>query len=208
MRDGVQLHPELWWRKSLKITGAQALIESLKHEGVEMVFGIPAESCSRSTTACMTATGSVHILVRHEQGAAHAADGYARATGQGGRMPRHVRTGRDQPGHRHSRPPTWTRFRWSRSPARSGRPRSARTAFQEADITGITMPITKHNYLVKNAHDIPRVVAEAFHIARTGRPGPVLIDIPDGCLDRYARLQAGNKRLISHRTSLRPSAIR
>ena len=118
-----------------------------------------------------------HILVRHEQGAAHAAEGYARSTGKVGVRAGHLRPGRDQRGDRHHRR------------AVDSIPLVCITgqvpthligndAFQECDTVGITRPCTKHNYLVKRIEDLPRVLHEAFHIASSGRPGPVVVDIP------------------------------
>jgi len=161
----------------LKLTGAQALIESLKQEGVEVIFGFPGGVVLPIYDCLYDCKAIRHILVRHEQGAAHAADGYARVTGKVG-----VCLATSGPGatnlvtgiataHMDSIPIV----------AITGQVRTTvlgKDAFQEADITGITMPITKHNFLLKNSKDVPEVVAEAFHIARTGRPGPVLIDIP------------------------------
>ena len=124
-----------------------------------------------------------HILVRHEQGAGHMAEGYAHVTGRPGRRHGHQRARRPPTSSRRSATPTWTRSRWSSSPARC-RPAAIGTdAFQECDTIGITRSVTKHNELVTSAQDIPRAVREAFHIATTGRPGPVLLDIPKDIVD-------------------------
>ena len=161
----------------MRISGAQALLEGLKREGVEVVFGYPGGALLPISDALYHDTAIRHILVRHEQAAAHAADGYARATGKVG-----VCLATSGPGatnlvtglataHMDSIPVV----------AVTGQVPTAaigRDSFQEADITGITMPITKHNYLVKNVRDLPRVIKEAFYIASTGRRGPVLIDLP------------------------------
>ena len=161
----------------MRITGAQALIESLKHEGVDLVFGYPGGVMLPIYDALYDCEGLRHILVRHEQGGAHAADGYARATGKVG-----VCFATSGPGATNLVTGLATAYMDSIPiVAITGQVRTTalgKDAFQEADITGITMPITKHNYLLKSSADIPRVVAEAFHIARSGRPGPVLIDIP------------------------------
>ena len=118
-----------------------------------------------------------HILVRHEQGAAHMADGFARSTGKVG-----VCLATSGPGATNLVTGIATAYMDSiPMVAITGQVRTAaigKDAFQEADITGITMPITKHNYLVKNINDLANAIAEAFYIARTGRPGPVLVDIP------------------------------
>ncbi|RZB28600.1 MAG: acetolactate synthase I/II/III large subunit [Candidatus Argoarchaeum ethanivorans] len=158
------------------ITGAKALIESLKKENVEVIFGYPGGAVLPIYDELFDADIR-HILVRHEQAAAHAADGYARATGKTG-----VCFATSGPGGTNLVTGIATAYMDSVPiVAVTGQvPRSLLgvDAFQEADITGITMPITKHNYLIKKAEDIPRVVKEAFYIASTGRPGPVLIDIP------------------------------
>ena len=158
------------------ITGAKALIESLKKENVEVIFGYPGGAMLPIYDELYDADIR-HILVRHEQAAAHAADGYARATGKTG-----VCFATSGPGGTNLVTGIATAYMDSVPiVAVTGQvPRSLLgvDAFQEADITGITMPITKHNYLIKKAEEIPRVVKEAFYIASTGRPGPVLIDIP------------------------------
>ncbi len=161
----------------MKMTGAQALLESLRREGVEVIFGYPGGSVLPIYDALYDAAGPRHILVRHEQGAAHAADGYARATGKVG-----VCLATSGPGATNLVTGIATAYMDSVPIlAITGQvPTFAigRDSFQEADITGITMPITKHNYLVKDAASLPRVLKEAFYIARTGRPGPVLVDLP------------------------------
>ncbi len=159
-----------------KITGAQMIIKCLKEEGVDVVFGYPGGKVIPLYDALFD-SGIRHILVRHEQGAAHAADGYARVTGKTG-----VCIATSGPGgtnlvtgianaHMDSIPMVAIT-------GQVGTAQIGTDAFQEADITGIAAPITKHNYLVKDIKDLPRVIKEAFRIASTGRPGPVLIDIP------------------------------
>lgn len=164
-----------------QVTGAKSLILALEHVGADVVFGIPGGAILPAYDPLMDSTKVRHILVRHEQGAGHAAEGYASATGRVG-----VCMATSGPGatnlvtaiadaHMDSVPMV----------AITGQVASAAIgtdAFQEADIRGITMPITKHNYLVTDAADIPRVIAEAFHIASTGRPGPVLVDIAKDAL--------------------------
>jgi len=158
------------------ITGAKALIESLKKENVEVIFGYPGGAMLPIYDELYGADIR-HILVRHEQAAAHAADGYARATGKTG-----VCFATSGPGGTNLVTGIATAYMDSvpivAITGQVPRPLLGVDAFQEADITGITMPITKHNYLIKKAEEIPRVVKEAFYIASTGRPGPVLIDIP------------------------------
>jgi len=159
-----------------KMTGAQAILESLKLEGVETIFGLPGGVLLPLYDAIYE-SGIRHILVRHEQAAAHAADGYARATGRVG-----VCLATSGPGATNLVTGIATAYMDSvPMVAMTGQvPTSliGKDAFQEADITGITIPVTKHSYLVKDAKDIPRIFREAFYIARTGRPGPVLIDLP------------------------------
>ncbi len=159
-----------------KITGAQMIVKCLKEEGVEVIFGYPGGKVIPLYDALFD-SDIRHILVRHEQGAAHAADGYARVTGKTG-----VCIATSGPGatnlitgianaHMDSIPMV----------AMTGQVGTAQIgtdAFQEADISGIAAPVTKHNYLIKDVKELPRVIKEAFRIASTGRPGPVLIDIP------------------------------
>jgi len=160
----------------MKITGAQILIECLKKEGVEVVFGYPGGQVLPIFDKLYSAPVKL-ILVRHEQAAAHAADGYARATGKTG-----VCLATSGPGATNLVTGIATAYMDSiPMVAITGQVKSfliGNDAFQEADITGITRPITKHNYLVEDIKDLARVMKEAFHIASTGRPGPVLIDIP------------------------------
>lgn len=159
------------------MSGAKVLLECLRREGVKHIFGYPGGVLLPVYDALYGYRDIEHILVRHEQGAAHMADGYARATGRVG-----VCMATSGPGATNLVTGIATAYMDSIPiVAITGQVRTAvigKDAFQEADITGITMPITKHNYLLKDTADIPRVVAEAFHIARSGRPGPVLIDVP------------------------------
>ena len=156
-------------------TGAQLLWEALVREGVEVVFGYPGGAIMPAYDA-MPGYPIQHVLVRHEQGAAHMADGYARASGKVG-----VAIATSGPGATNLVTGIATAMLDS-SPivCITGQVSSTvlgTDAFQEVDTTGITLPITKHNYLVTRAADIPGVVREAFHVARSGRPGPVLVDI-------------------------------
>jgi len=161
----------------MKLTGAQILCESLIKEGVEVMFGFPGGAVLAFYDVLPDYPQLRHILVRHEQGAAHAADGYARASGRVG-----VCVATSGPGGTNLVTGIAGAYLDS-SPivaitGQVARPFIGKDAFQEVDITGITLPITKHNYLVMRAEDMAAVVNEAFHIASTGRPGPILIDIP------------------------------
>jgi acetolactate synthase-1/2/3 large subunit len=161
----------------MKKTGAQILCESLVREGVEVIFGILGGSVLPIYDVFPQYPQLRHILVRHEQGAAHAADGYARATHKAG-----VCIATSGPGATNLVTGIACAYMDSAPMvAITGQvPRSVigKDAFQETDITGITIPITKHNYLVTDVTELARTVKEAFYIAQTGRPGPVLIDIP------------------------------
>ena len=161
----------------MKKTGAQILCESLAREGVEVIFGILGGSVLPIYDTFPQYPQLRHILVRHEQGAAHAADGYARATHKAG-----VCIATSGPGATNLVTGIACAYMDSAPvvaiTGQVARPVIGRDAFQEMDITGITIPITKHNYLVTDVRELARTVKEAFHIAQTGRPGPVLIDIP------------------------------
>ncbi|MBP7056226.1 MAG: biosynthetic-type acetolactate synthase large subunit [Candidatus Omnitrophica bacterium] len=160
----------------MKLSGAQILIEALKKEGVDVIFGYPGGQVLPIFDKLYDASIKL-ILTRHEQGAAHAADGYARATGKVG-----VCLATSGPGATNLVTGIATAYMDSiPMVAITGQVKTfliGNDAFQEADITGITRPITKHNYLVEDIKDLARIIKEAFHIARTGRPGPVLIDFP------------------------------
>ncbi|NAZ80876.1 acetolactate synthase large subunit [Kineococcus sp. R8] len=163
------------------LTGAQSLIRSLEAVGVEVVFGIPGGAILPAYDPLMDSPHVRHILVRHEQGAGHAAEGYAVATGKVG-----VCMATSGPGATNLVTPIADANMDSVAMvAITGQVAAAAIgtdAFQEADITGITIPITKHNYLVTDPADIPRVISEAFHLAATGRPGPVLVDVAKSAL--------------------------
>ena len=160
----------------MKLTGAEIFIQSLIKEGVEVIFGYPG-GVVLSIYDALYDSPIRHVLTRHEQAAAHAADGYARATGKVG-----VCIATSGPGATNLVTGIATAYMDSVPiVAFTGQvPTSivGTDAFQEADIVGITRPITKHNYLVKDVNELARTIKEAFHIARTGRPGPVLIDLP------------------------------
>ncbi len=159
------------------MTGAQIIVESLKREGVEVIFGYPGGAVIDIYDELYKTPEIKHVLVRHEQGAAHAADGFARSTGKVG-----VCLVTSGPGATNTVTGIATAYMDSipvviltgQVPTKL----IGNDAFQEVDITGITRPCTKHNFLVKRTEDLPRILKAAFHIARTGRPGPVLVDLP------------------------------
>jgi acetolactate synthase-1/2/3 large subunit len=166
---------------SESLTGAQSLVRSLESAGAEVVFGIPGGAILPAYDPLFDSQRLRHILVRHEQGGGHAATGYAQATGKVG-----VTMATSGPGATNLVTPIADAYMDSVPlVAITGQVPSAAIgtdAFQEADIVGITMPITKHNFLVQSVDDIPRTIAEAFHLASTGRPGPVLVDLPKDVL--------------------------
>lgn len=159
------------------LAGSAILCESLIREGVEVMYGYPGGAIMPFYDALTSYPALHHILVRHEQAAAHAADGYARATGKVG-----VCVATSGPGATNLVTGLATAFMDSvpmvAITGQVARPFIGRDAFQETDVIGVTQPITKHNFLVRSTDEIADVVHEAFHVARSGRPGPVLIDIP------------------------------
>ena len=161
----------------MEITAAEALIRCLEKENVEIIFGYPGGANLPVYDALYRSTRINHVLVRHEQGAVHAADGYARVTGKVG-----VCLATSGPGATNLVTGIANAYMDSIPlVALTGQVSTSQVgtdAFQEVDITGITLPITKHNYLVKDPRKLPGIVKSAFHIAATGRPGPVLIDLP------------------------------
>src|SRR5690606_352463 len=164
-----------------RMTGAQALVRALEHVGVDTVFGIPGGAILPAYDPLYDSTKVRHVLVRHEQGAGHAAEGYAQATGKVG-----VCMATSGPGATNLVTPLADAYMDSVPiVAITGQVPSSligTDAFQEADIVGITMPMTKHNFLVKDAGESARTIAAPFHIASTGRPGPVLVDIAKDAL--------------------------
>ncbi len=160
----------------MKLTGAQALIKSLEMEQVEVMFGLPGGAILPVYDPLIDSSIR-HILVRHEQGAGHMASGYAHATGRPG-----VAMVTSGPAATNIVTPLCDAYMDSIPivviTGQVAYSVIGTDAFQEADTVGITMPVTKHNWLISDAQDIPRVVREAFHVATTGRPGPVLIDLP------------------------------
>jgi len=160
----------------LELTGAQVIVEAIRREGVKYVFGLPGGAAIPIYDA-LVGTPITLVLTRHEQGATHMADGFARASGKPGVVL--VTSG---PGatntitglltaHMDSVPMIVITGQQSRAAL-------GMDSFQEADVAGISLPVVKHSYLVQNAEDLPRVIREAFHLAQTGRPGPVLVDVP------------------------------
>src|SRR4029077_14049020 len=160
----------------VRATGAQALVYALERVGADVVFGIPGGAVLPAYDPLLDSQAIRHILVRHEQGAGHAATGYAQATGRIG-----VCMATSGPGATNLVTPIADAYMDSvPMVAITGQvPTSliGTDGFQEADISGITIPITKHNFLVTKPEDIARTIGEAFHVASTGRPGPVLVDI-------------------------------
>lgn len=193
---------------AIRATGAFALLDSLKRHGVKHIFGYPGGAILPiyDEVYRAEAAGDIkHFLVRHEQGAAHAADGYARATGQVG-----VCFGTSGPGATNLVTGIGTAYMDSIPiVVITGQvPRAAigTDAFQEIDIYGITLPIVKHSYVVRDPKDMARIVAEAFHIASTGRPGPVLIDVPkDVGLEEfdYVPVEPGSVKLHGYRPTFK-----
>ena len=159
-----------------EVTGAQSIVRSLEEAGVEVVFGIPGGAILPTYDPLMDSTRLRHILVRHEQGGGHAAAGYAYSSGKVG-----VTMATSGPGATNLvtaiADANMDSVPMVAITGQVGASMIGTDAFQEADIVGITLPITKHNYLVTDPDDIPRTIAEAFHIAASGRPGPVLVDI-------------------------------
>lgn len=160
-----------------RLTGAQAIVRSLEELDADLVFGIPGGAILPLYDPLFDSKKVRHVLVRHEQGAGHAATGYAQVCGKVG-----VCIATSGPGATNLVTPL-ADAQMDSVPVvaitgQVGRPLLGSDAFQEADIRGVTMPITKHNFMVTEAEDIPRTIAAAFHLASSGRPGPVLVDIP------------------------------
>ena len=207
----------------MKITGAQALIKSLEMQGTEIIFGYPGGAILPVYDPIIDSTIR-HVLVRHEQGAGHMAEGYAQATGRPG-----VAMVTSGPGATNIVTPIANAYMDSIPlVVITGQVPTAAIgtdAFQECDITGITMGITKHNWLIKDVNDIADVIAEAFYVATTGRPGPVLVDFPKDIaqsemewhdppspdqldLPGYHPIMEGNPALIAEAAALMAAAER
>jgi acetolactate synthase-1/2/3 large subunit len=188
----------------VRLTGAQSLVRSLEAGGCEVAFGIPGGAIMPAYDALLDSTKVRHVLVRHEQGAGHAATGYAQATGKVG-----VCVATSGPGATNLVTPLADAYMDSvpvvAITGQVSQPLIGTDGFQEADICGITMPITKHNMLVTDPAEIPRAIAEAFHLASTGRPGPVLVDIPKDVLQNTAPfVWPPELRLPGYRPTTRP----
>src|SRR5689334_16029612 len=186
------------------ITGAQSLVRSLEEISCGVVFGIPGGTILPAYDPLLDSTRVRHVLVRHEQGAGHAATGYAQATGKVG-----VCMATSGPGATNLVTPIADAHMDSipvvAITGQQSRPLIGTDAFQEADITGITMPVTKHNTLVIDATEIPRAIVEAFHLASTGRPGPVLVDIPKDVLQEQTTFSwPPEMHLPGYRPTTRP----
>jgi len=187
----------------MKMAGAQIICESLIKEGVEVIFGILGGAVLPLYDALSQYPQLRHILVRHEQGAAHAADGYARATGRVG-----VCMATSGPGSTNLVTGIANAYLDSvpmvAITGQVARPFIGKDAFQEIDITGITLPITKHNYLVLDAGSLASTIKEAFYLAGTGRPGPVLIDVPKDVQIEQAEFRyPGKLKLPGYEPTLR-----
>jgi acetolactate synthase-1/2/3 large subunit len=190
----------------MKLSGAQIVWETLMREGVEVVFGYPG-GANLPIYDALTQYPVHHVLVRHEQGAAHMADGYARASGKVG-----VAMATSGPGATNLVTGIATALMDS-SPTVfiTGQVAShfiGYDAFQETDVTGVTLPITKHNYLVTSPAEIGPVLREAFHIARTGRPGPVLVDIAKDAQQKTAEWEYDDRPVVlrGYRQGVRPAS--
>ena len=189
----------------MKLTGAQILMEVLKEEGVDSIFGFPG-GATIDIHDHLEKTDIRHYLVRHEQGAVHAADGYARVTGKVG-----VALVTSGPGATNAVTGIATAYMDSIPLVIiSGQVPThliGNDAFQEVDIVGITRPCTKHNYLVPSVEELPRILKEAFHIARSGRPGPVLVDIPKNVQQGTTNFKPKQKvKLKSYNPTYKPNS--
>ncbi len=187
-----------------RLTGAEILLESLKEEGVDTIFGYPGGAVVDIYDELLK-TDIRHILVRHEQGAVHAADGYARASGKVG-----VCLVTSGPGATNTVTGIATAYMDSIPvvvlTGQVPRALIGNDAFQEVDIVGITRPCTKHNYLVSDVDDLSRIIREAFYLARSGRPGPVLIDLPKDVMRMKAPYGPGKKiKLKTYQPTYQPN---
>ncbi len=188
-----------------RLTGAEILLESLKEEGVDTIFGYPGAAVIDIYDR-LAKTDMRHILARHEQGAVHAADGYARASGKVG-----VCLVTSGPGATNTVTGIATAYMDSIPvvviTGQVPRALIGNDAFQEVDIVGITRPCTKHNYLVTDINDLNRIIKEAFYLARSGRPGPVLIDLPKDVMIMSAPYRPGKKATLrSYQPTYKPNS--
>jgi acetolactate synthase-1/2/3 large subunit len=186
------------------MTGAQSLVRSLESVGAEVVFGIPGGAILPAYDPLLDSAALRHVLVRHEQGAGHAATGYAQATGKVG-----VCMVTSGPGATNLVTPLADAHMDSvplvAITGQVARPLIGSDGFQEADICGITMPVTKHNFLVTEAADVPRIIAEAFHLAASGRPGPVVVDVPKDVMQETTSFSwPPEMRLPGYRPTTKP----
>jgi acetolactate synthase-1/2/3 large subunit len=191
----------------MKLTGAEILIETLIEQGTDTIFGYPGGAVLNIYDALYDRKDRIrHYLTAHEQGAAHAADGYARATGKTG-----VVFATSGPGATNLVTGIATAFMDSiPMVAITGNVTSeliGRDSFQEVFITGITMPITKHNYLVKNVEDLAATIRDAFRIANSGRPGPVLVDIPKDVTAKSCEYTPGERFKASYNSTFTQEII-
>ena len=172
------------------VSGGEALMLCLQEEAVDLVFGYPGGASLHIYDALYKQQAIQHVLVRHEQGAVHAADGYSRSSGKPGVV--FVTSG---PGATNAITGLATAFMDSTSViVISSQVKShliGTDSFQETDMIGISRPVVKHSYLVQRPEEIPRVIKEAFHVATTGRPGPVVVDIPKDLTDAEKTAVAG-----------------
>ncbi len=196
----------------MKLSGGDLLMRALKDEGVKFIFGYPGGANLHIYDSIFKQKAFEHILVRHEQGATHAADGYARSTGRPGVVL--VTSG---PGSTNTVTGIATAYMDSIPLiVISGQVQShliGTDSFQETDMMGISRPVVKHSFIVQETKDIPRIVQEAFHIATTGRPGPVVIDIPKDKTDpskhyQYKRLKEVSIRSYQPRVFPHPGQIK
>ena len=189
----------------MKLKGADILLKMLQEEGVDTVFGYPGGAVIDIYDALMEEKSINHVLVRHEQGAAHAADGYARASGKVG-----VCLVTSGPGATNTVTGIASAYMDSIPMVIfTGQVPTAligNDAFQEVDIVGITRPCTKHNYLVKDVRNLARTIKEAFHIARSGRPGPVLVDLPKDVINATTQFNVpGEVKLKTYNPTYKPN---
>ena len=196
----------------MKLSGGDLLMRALKDEGVKFIFGYPGGAALHIYDSIFKQKACEHILVRHEQGATHAADGYSRATGKPG-----VALVTSGPGATNAITGLATAYMDSIPlVVISGQVQShliGTDSFQETDMIGISRPIVKHSFIVQNTQDIPRIIQEAFHIATTGRPGPVVIDIPKDKTDpsklyEYKRAKEVSLRSYQPRVLPHPGQIK
>ena len=193
-------------KEGKRMIGAQAVIASLEAEGVDVVFGYPGGQAIKMYDALYDSKMITHYLARHEQGAVHAADGYARSTGRPGVVI--VTSG---PGATNTVTGIATAYMDSVPlvviTGQVPRPVIGTDAFQEADIVGITMPVVKHSYMIQDPNEIAKTIRDAFYIASTGRPGPVLVDLPSDICSSELEFHYPDKSMLpSYKPTLKPNA--